>query len=437
MDEGREMFLTQPDRFGVAAPSFVSRLVGWCIFGFYLCLVYKLDRLGVLILLVLCAAGIFVRIDRKFFFSPLSLLSTVYVALATVSAFLVSTHEGVYRTLQFFILLGATATVAVHLSMLSQKQVAIFMKRFAILNILVFLNLILYHVATGRYTTWKYLYDTKSVLSVSIILLFYYEDAVRHRCGLTLFYACVALLATLILISGERKAYILFAVVYLLSKSPVIIKFSLVFISVVSISLFAAVAPPGSYVARQISSLISTKPQLQISEYYNITDIGDQSDIIRSFVNTMAREQFRQHPLVGIGATGYQEWAHDNFGLATDSRGLDMNVHGEINRIPVEEGIVGIAVALCYLIVLFASVLFNFLFEAKLTTSSKIRLPLYTFAFLIIYSSVEALDTFMLEFVLLFGYCVAAKRCLIGSVLQKHNQLGARHRARNVPLLRG
>jgi hypothetical protein len=149
---------------------------------------------------------------------------------------------------------------------------------------------------------------------------------------------------------------------------------------------------------------------MQISEFYLSQDIGDQSDIIRAFVNRMAREQFAAHPFMGLGATGYQKWSYAEFGLATDSQGLAMNVHGEVNRLPAEGGIVGIVVGILYVVVLIKAVAWSFFQDRRVTNSSKIRLPLYVLSFLLIYAWVEALDTFMLELILLFGFCTAAKK---------------------------
>lgn len=387
----------------------VPRIIEGCALGFYISLVYKMDKVGIFCLLVLCANALVLPVLRRFLFSKLAIASILYIAMATVSAFLVSPQEGVYRTAQFFILVLSTAVFAVYFCNASDRRRAIFIGRFALLTGAIFVHMVLYHLANGHFTTWKYLADTKSVLSVSIILIFFYEDWISRKWSRTGFYVAIVTLFLLLMISGERKAYILFAAIYLLSREAVLIKIGVVVVGAVAIAGFAALAPPESYVARQVDSLITPKREMQIGEFYGIQNIGDQSDIIRDFVNRMAREQFRESPILGLGATGYQSWSRANFGLATDSRGLAMNVHGEINRIPAEGGVIGIAVASAYYVLLIVAVIRDFLVRVKWNNSSSMRAPLYILSFLMIYASVEALDTFMLELILLFGFVMAAR----------------------------
>ena len=373
-----------------------------------------MDAVGVVCLLVLCGCALFLPVFRKFMLSKLAIASILYVAMATVTAFLVSSGEGFYRTAQFLILVVATAVIAVYFSNVSHARRALLIRRFAILTAVIFAHMVLYHLATGHLTTWKYLYDTKSVLSISVILIFFYEDAITLKFGRVWFYALIGLLLILLMVSGERKAYILFAVVYLFSKEALAIKLGVMLIGAVAIATLAALAPPDSYVARQVESLITEKREMQIGEFYGIENIGDQSDIIRDFVNRMAWEQFKEHPVLGLGGTGYQVWSRANFGLATDSRGLAMNVHGELNRVPAEGGVVGIAVAAAFYGLLIFAVARDFLYRVKRQNSSGSRGPLYVLSFLLIYASVEALDTFMLESMLLFGFVMAARVASLG-----------------------
>lgn len=401
----------------------IPRVVEGCAFGLYISLVYKMDKLGILCLLILCLCSFSLKIFRRFLFSRLAIVSILYVAMATVSAFLVSFGEGAYRTVQFLILVISTAVLVVYFCNIPEWRRALFIRRFAILTAIIFAHMVLYHLATGHLTTWKYLYDTKSVLSISIIVIFFYEDLITRRFGRIAFYIAIGVLFALLLISGERKAYILFAAVYLLSREALVIKLGIIVAGSMAIAAFAAFAPSDSYVARQIDTLITPKREMQIGEFYGIENIGDQSDIIRDFVNRMAREQFKENPILGLGATGYQNWSKANFGLSTDSRGLAMNVHGEINRVPAEGGIIGITVAISYYILLVVSVFRDFTYRSTQQNSSAARLPLYVLSFLTIYASVEALDTFMLELVLLFGFTMAARNA--SAAKSNHFELGS------------
>ncbi len=415
------------------APTLLPRIVEGCAFLFYISLIYKMDGIGVVCLLVLCGCALFLPVFRKFMVSKLAVASILYVAMATVTAFLVSPGEGFYRTAQFVILVLATAVIAVYFTNVSPARRELLIRRFAILTAVIFGHMVLYHLATGHLTTWKYLYDTKSVLSISVILIFFYEDGITLKFGRVAFYAVILLLFILLMISGERKAYILFAVVYLFSREALAVKLGIMVIGAVALATLAALAPPDSYVARQVESLVKEKREMQIGEFYGIENIGDQSDIIRDFVNRMAWEQFKEHPVLGLGGTGYQVWSKANFGLATDSRGLAMNVHGEIHRVPAEGGVVGIAVAVMFYGLLILAVGRDFLYRVKRQISSSSRAPLYVLSFLLTYASVEALDTFMLELILLFGFVMAARLSSMGKTAasgRNHNLPPQRSRRR-------
>jgi hypothetical protein len=131
--------------------------------------------------------------------------------------------------------------------------------------------------------------------------------------------------------------------------------------------------------------------------------IGDQSDEIRTFVNRNARRLFMQNPVFGLGATGYSHWARKTYGYT----GLSMNVHGEINRVPVEGGILGIVVGLLYFyFLMMKTVRYNFNGWSFRTTSRQ-RTTLYLAMFMLTYLYSEALDTTMLMLILLVGFVSA------------------------------
>ena len=124
----------------------------------------------------------------------------------------------------------------------------------------------------------------------------------------------------LVLLSGERKAYLLFAVLYVLSRIPLVLKVASGVLGVLALALYMATAQADDYVARQLGSAFKSEHEIHISEFYNIRSIADQSDLIREFVNRNAWDLFLSHPIVGVGATGYLNWAGETFGSIDEFR---------------------------------------------------------------------------------------------------------------------
>ena len=321
------------------------------------------------------------------------------------------------------LVLFAALAVTKFFAWADQERKAKFLRKFTILTLLVFAHLILYHLGTGKITTWKYLFDTKTVISIYIALLFLNEDWLLRKLGFPGWALCLTASAVLVLMSGERKAYLLFAVLYVFSRLPFVLKAASGVLGVLALALYMVTAQPDDYVARQLASAFKSEHEIHISEFYNIRSIADQSDLIREFVNRNAWELFLSHPIMGVGATGYLNWASETFGSIDKSGGLSMNVHGEISRLPAEEGLVGIAVACVFLVLLAYAIVVHFSIHGWSRTPSRQRAPLFVFCFLFLYASFEASDTFMLAMIMVFGLEMArlheANRRLLKSAARR------------------
>ena len=107
-----------------------------------------------------------------------------------------------------------------------------------------------------------------------------------------------------------------------------------------------------------------------------------------------------------------------------------MNVHGEIARLPAEEGLVGIAVGLMFIALLVHAIVVHFSLHGWSKTPSRQRAPLFVFCFLFLYASFEASDTFMLGMIMVFGLEMArlhaANRRLLKSVARRPRQTDRR-----------
>lgn len=380
----------------------MSKALEILLFGVYVCLLYKQAEVGIALLALVAILGFCHSFRARYVWSALPFFSLAYAFMTLVTAFLWSTEQGLYRTSQFLLLSAAAIATTNYFHIISHEQRQAFIRRFLFLNLIIFAHMALYHLSTDRIWTWKYLYDTKTTLSVVPLLIFIYEDALKKRFGNPGWFLLLGGLAMPILLSGERKAYVLFGVLFILSRTPLLYKGMAAGVVGVGMMLYASSAATDNYVVRQLQSLISSEREMEISEFYAIENIADQSNLIREFVGRMAWEQFLANPILGLGATGYQSWSRETFGTQTATAGLSMNVHGEISRVPVEGGVVGIVIATIYLILLTRAVWLHVI-EKGGAASSKGRAPLYIYCFLVLYCSYEAMDTLMIAMIVMFG----------------------------------
>ncbi|MBB4526521.1 UNVERIFIED_ORG: hypothetical protein M2435_006592 [Rhizobium sophorae] len=411
----------------------ISFLMGGLFLLYFICLIYKVAAAASLVMVAFAALSFLLPTPLPaFVLSPIFIFTVLYSYEFTGTAIIADFSEGIYRNVQFtFLLMGALAFAKWRSAMNNQTADKI-LKYAAILSAAIFVHMILYHIYIGRLSPWKYLLDTKSIISVIVVLFFAFQDHIKGRIGLPGWFVALAVVGVLIVLSGERKAYMLFAICYLLCRDPLLIKVLIVLLIGLSLSFYLYASDENGYISRQILSIFEESRPLTVSEFYMIQDVGDQSNIIRDFVNRNARELFHENPIFGLGATGYQKWANANLGAQFgDPKGINMNVHGEINRVPAEGGLVGIVIGLGY-VALVARAVFSHLKIPRFRNSSLSRAYAYLFVFLLCYCSFEASDTFMISLLLFFGVEVAHvhRRDLYSSLRTLNNKSWRRHRYR-------
>lgn len=363
-------------------------------------LCYKIFALGVVVMLAL-GIGVWAfraslrRIDTVF------VLATLYVADATVTAFMVSRSAGVARTVQFAITAIALLGLYAYAQAAKRVDAAFILKGVGIVCAAIALHLVVWHLLHHHYVTWKYLSDTKLILSLALIPLFGLEDWIKDK-GRILFPAALLLAFVVILLSGERKALMLFCVLFALCRMPLAVKLGLA--GVIALTTGLILLDDSGYIHRQLLSASHDYSAASTRYFFTVQSIGDQSDMIREFVNRNARRLFADHPLFGLGATGYWTWAIGTYGPT----GLAMNVHGEYHRVLVEGGLVGIAIAIGFLGSALVRALRHVLRQGGIAAPSLDRVPLYCVALLLSYCYAEAVDTAMLLLIGAVGAIVGA-----------------------------
>ena len=169
------------------------------------------------------------------------------------TAFLVGFNQGVYRTAQFVLVFFASIAATKFFYWADQERKKKFLRKFKFLRCW-FSRIWFFITWNGKDHDWKYLFDTKTVISIGLVLLFLNEDRLLRRLGFPGWALCLSLSAVLVLLSGERKAYLLFAVLYVLSRIPLVLKVASGVLGVLALALYMATAQPDDYVARSLAA---------------------------------------------------------------------------------------------------------------------------------------------------------------------------------------
>ena len=183
-----------------------------------------------------------------------------------------------------------------------------------------------YNVIHKRYFSWKLLLQAKSVFDLLPFMLLILRRS-NTRSSQILYPVLLPLFIIFVLVSGERKAYIMLALMspFLINfRNPLVYVAPLVAAALVPIAL--AVKGGGGYVSYEIGTLLSLghgKVEHSISNDLRAKAIG------------LSWQLFKEHPIFGVGTNGYHKVA-----LVLYQDGL--GVHNEWMRVLAENGLVGI-----------------------------------------------------------------------------------------------
>lgn len=386
-------------RKGLNISIFSANGAAICLLIIALC--YKFFAVGVVILLLL-SANIWLFRKHLDKINPTILLAMLFIADATVSAFFVSRASGLARTVQFMVVAGAMTGMFLYSWELDKEKIWKILKAIFLVIVAILVHVIIYHIISGRLTTWKYLYDTKLVFCLLVFITFAMKDRLEQKPFM--FPLLLILAAMVCVLSGERKSLLLFVILFAISNIGIGGKLLTVAAGVMGFAAMNLLQLGTPLVEQRVSISSSAHAELPDRYFYTVNSLGDQSDLVREFVNRNARRLFAQNPIFGIGATGYSQWAARQF---PSDQGMTMNVHGEVNRIPAEGGLVGIVIALSFLAATgYRTVVHAFMSGGSRRTSLQSS-PLYLFVYLICYCYSEVIGTHMLVLIGITGIVAA------------------------------
>lgn len=371
--------------------TFVDVLFGVTIAALFSGLNHQLGGVKVQLSDVLAAITIFVVVLRGFstprIAPPLTISLLAYLLLFCVSAFLVDTVNGLKESAQavlifsfLFVLFGYYRTHS------ATRLLAV--GSFLIVAVLAY-N-IGWHVLHGFYTGWKHLNEPKAIFILLPMLLILLFNRFGHQ-RRALFVAASVIAGAIILLSGERKAYMFALVALIIWTGAASLRYLSAAALVVSLFLAAGVLDQTGYLNRQLGSFsnaLNTRIELvSTSELFNERRPSTLSDAQREFTRRTAKSMWEKSPMFGIGTGGYAAAMREKYSIPAEFR---VGIHGEFYRALYENGIVGLLLYVAFWIAVCASLIVSW-GQLKQVEGGKLqRIKLLCTVMFLIYCSSEA-----------------------------------------------
>jgi hypothetical protein len=238
--------------------------------------------------------------------------------------------------------------VAMFAFLLAQEAPRLDMKRLARRLLLgigaIAAGTILWHIAHGYWVGWKQLPDPRLAFvflpQVVAGLILFADGRTRH----TLHLVWAGMLPLLVM-SGERKALVIYLILtaLLFARGRLALIAPAVAAAFVGLLLLSTVVE-NQYLQRQIHTLVEPGGTgnygyvLATGQYLP----GDTpSDVQRAFALHESRQLFAEHAFLGVGTNQYQAIVSETYpNLPND---LQLEIHGEFQRILTENGLLGFA----------------------------------------------------------------------------------------------
>jgi hypothetical protein len=317
-----------------------------------------------------------------------------YLAWHVISALGVSVDNGAREGLQILTVLAFAWATVVELETMEFRRLGLWL---LVGMVLITVYSIGWHVANGYWTGWKRLVDPKATFTFLPLLVatLLVANAFSRR---ALVWLGWAVLGAAILMSGERKALIVFAVLSagLLARGRVL---PFVLVTGAALAVLAALSTviDDPYLSRQVASVVNP---LDAGDYSTAVSTGEaaqgdsRSNAQRGFAAALARTLITNNLIVGIGTNQYERIIEQQFAYLPEF--LRNGIHGEFLRVLTENGLVGL---LAYLSIWFLAavrtrgVLANAVRLRQLSPAQGALLPLITFVPCLIYVAFEASGT--------------------------------------------
>ncbi|HEY4344558.1 MAG TPA: O-antigen ligase family protein [Parvibaculum sp.] len=198
-----------------------------------------------------------------------------------------------------------------------------------------------WHIEHGYWTGWKRLNDPKAAfnfLPMALTCLVVFAAPAERR----FHYLMLCVLAVVILLSGERKALIIFGVLMALlaGRGRVVAALPLLGAGILALSFYASASGDAGYVADHLQSLLDPTADSSYLELAKGGAVQSLSNAQRSFALDLSSQLFWEQPFFGVGTNVYEDMVRQHYAYLPDY--MLLGIHSEPLRVLTENGIVGL-----------------------------------------------------------------------------------------------
>ncbi len=310
-----------------------------------------------------------------------------FVTMHVLSAFRLGKDNGLREMAEAVMVFAFVLAFAARYSRASIYR---FYLLFAPMAAAVMLYNIGWHVQQGYYFMWKRLYNPKALFDLLPLMV---TGWLLTRAKFPVVLACVFMVGAgvIILLSGERKAYIAFIIAVALMLNPKNAGSYLVPV-VGGFLVYLGVTLSGTpYLLRQVQTILA------------VVGIGPMPDSIssaeRAWQIHLGLLFLRQNPLFGVGTNGFLRLSQSLY-QANDFS--EIGIHGEALRVLVEDGVLGLGVYVAF-VVASAVQLFSPTLRAG-RTSGEQRVAVLWFLSMLVYTSFEGSNLLVMAMQYTMGF---------------------------------
>ena len=263
-----------------------------------------------------------------------------FLTFYVFSAFTVGAGNGQRELIQVVVISSFVVSLAAYAPTVDMTRLLSAFSRL-VLGIM-FFNIV-WHLDQGFYTGWKRLGDP-----VAIFLLLPAIVSARFATWRSKGYVSVimilALTGVIILLSGERKAYIVAGVGIVAAGGLINARYLLIVpLIIVAIAILARLDPSG-YLDSQLSSIYHPGTSGDLLSLTTSDRVESLSNVSRQLQFQLGWEAFESSPIIGIGTNAYESTVQVR--LANLPAYLNSGLHGEFLRVLVENGVIGLSLYL-------------------------------------------------------------------------------------------
>ena len=217
-------------------------------------------------------------------------------------------------------------------------------------SLIILFAVIWWHYSNGFWARgWKQLPDSKAIFTIITILTFIYIIFFK-KIKINDLVILLFILLPILLLSGERKALLIFIFLLVLKYSPGFsIKTVFMLFLIYFFLIILSVIIENPYLYEKINTTLNIMQTGNLNYFLStgfMTENDTISNLQRAFSFRVSKEYFIDNPIFGVGTNNYKIMVFEQYPQIVEYRSgaLAHGIHGEFQRVLVENGLIGLIV---------------------------------------------------------------------------------------------